>query len=105
MVTVTPRAWSWRMRRRCSAAGGGGGGERGGGGGWGGGGGGGGGGRGGGRGGGEEGRRGGGIGVGAVRWGIGEEIDRRALLEVLRALPRVVDAVVTERHAMVTFEP
>ncbi len=31
--------------------------------------------------------------------------DRRALLEALRRLPDVVDAVVTERHALVSFEP
>jgi UPF0271 protein len=29
----------------------------------------------------------------------------RAVLDRLRALPRVVDAVVTERHALVTFDP
>jgi UPF0271 protein len=31
--------------------------------------------------------------------------DRRALLEALRAVPGVLDAVVSERHAVVTFEP
>jgi UPF0271 protein len=30
---------------------------------------------------------------------------RRRLLEALRALPRIVDAVVSERHAMVVLEP
>jgi UPF0271 protein len=29
----------------------------------------------------------------------------RAVLDALRALPRVVDAVVSERHALVTFDP
>ena len=29
----------------------------------------------------------------------------RAVLEALRAMPRVVDAVVTERHALFTFDP
>jgi len=29
----------------------------------------------------------------------------RAVLEALRALPRVADAVVTERHALLTFDP
>jgi UPF0271 protein len=33
------------------------------------------------------------------------EGDRRALLDALRAHDRVVDAVVTERHAVVTFDP
>jgi UPF0271 protein len=34
-----------------------------------------------------------------------DEGDRRALLAALRAHDRVVDAVVTERHALVTFDP
>jgi UPF0271 protein len=34
-----------------------------------------------------------------------EGASSRTLLDALRALPRVVDAVVTERHAIVTFEP
>jgi 5-oxoprolinase (ATP-hydrolysing) subunit A len=41
----------------------------------------------------------------AFRARLAEGIDGRALLETLRALPGVVDAVVTERHALVTFEP
>jgi UPF0271 protein len=34
-----------------------------------------------------------------------QAIDRRALLAALRAHDRVVDAVVTEAHALVTFDP
>jgi UPF0271 protein len=44
----------------------------------------------------------------AIRVRIPEDdaaIDRRALLAALRAHPRVVDAVVTEAHALVTFDP
>lgn len=45
------------------------------------------------------------FGDGAWRTSLPEGVNRRALLEALRAVPRVVDAVVTERHAVVTFEP
>ncbi len=41
----------------------------------------------------------------ALRANLPEGVDRRALLDALRALPRVIDAVVTEAHAMVTFDP
>ncbi len=41
----------------------------------------------------------------ALRARFPEGTDRRSLLEALRALPRVVDVVVTESHAMVTFDP
>jgi UPF0271 protein len=40
-----------------------------------------------------------------LRARLPEEADPRALLEELRALPHVVDAVVTERHALVAFDP
>ena len=47
------------------------------------------------------------IGDGALRWerGPNDPRDPRALLDALRAWPNVVDAIVTERHACVTFEP
>jgi UPF0271 protein len=45
------------------------------------------------------------FGDGAWRAPLPEGANGRALLEALRAVPRVVDAVVTERHAVVTFEP
>ena len=41
----------------------------------------------------------------AWRVRLPEQGDRRALLESLRGVPRVLDAVVCERHALVTFEP
>ncbi len=41
----------------------------------------------------------------ALRVNLPDGVDRRALLEALRALPRVVDAVVTEAHGMITFDP
>jgi 5-oxoprolinase (ATP-hydrolysing) subunit A len=41
----------------------------------------------------------------AVRVRLPEGADSRALLDALRALPGVIDAVVTERHALVTFDP
>jgi UPF0271 protein len=34
-----------------------------------------------------------------------EGVDGRALLDRLRALPNVTDAVVTERHALIAFDP
>ena len=40
-----------------------------------------------------------------LRAHLPEGTDRRSLLAALRALPRVIDAVVTESHAMVTFDP
>jgi UPF0271 protein len=45
------------------------------------------------------------FGDGAVRWTRDPSRDARSLLDALRALPDVVDAVVTERHAMVTYDP
>ena len=41
----------------------------------------------------------------ALRARLPEGAPSRAILEALRALPGVLDAVVTERHAMLTFEP
>ncbi|HEX4627187.1 MAG TPA: carboxyltransferase domain-containing protein [Gemmatimonadales bacterium] len=41
----------------------------------------------------------------ALRARLPPGADRRALLHALRSLPRVIDAVVTESHAMVTFDP
>ena len=45
------------------------------------------------------------MGDGAFRWRRDPTRDARALLEALRAHPGVVDAVVTEEHALVTFDP
>jgi UPF0271 protein len=41
----------------------------------------------------------------ALRARLPEGAPSRAVFESLRALPGVVDAVVTERHALVTFDP
>ena len=41
----------------------------------------------------------------ALRVRLPEGTDARALLRTLRALRGVIDAVVTERHALVTFDP
>jgi UPF0271 protein len=41
----------------------------------------------------------------AVRARLPEGAPSRAILEALRALAGVVDAIVTERHALVTFDP
>jgi len=41
----------------------------------------------------------------AWRVRLPEGVDARALLDALRALPGVVDAVVAERHAVVSFDP
>ena len=41
----------------------------------------------------------------ALRARLPDDVDARSLLRALRALPGVIDAVVTERHALVTFEP
>lgn len=41
----------------------------------------------------------------ALRARLPEGAEGRSLLAALRALPRVVDAVVTESHAMITFDP
>lgn len=41
----------------------------------------------------------------ALRWEIDDAVDRRALGEALRAVPGVVDAIVTERHACVVLGP
>jgi UPF0271 protein len=41
----------------------------------------------------------------ALRARLPDGADSRSLLEKLRELPRVLDAVVTERHALVTFDP
>jgi UPF0271 protein len=45
------------------------------------------------------------LGDSAVRWRREPNDDARALLEALRAYPGVIDAVVTESHACVTFDP
>ncbi len=45
------------------------------------------------------------MGDGAFRWKRDPSRDARALLEALRAEPGVLDAVVTEEHALVTFDP
>jgi UPF0271 protein len=41
----------------------------------------------------------------ALRARLPDGADTRSLLEALRAVPHVVDAVVTERHALVAFDP
>jgi 5-oxoprolinase (ATP-hydrolysing) subunit A len=41
----------------------------------------------------------------AVRWRRDPDRDARTLLDALRAHPGVIDAVVTEHHALVTFDP
>jgi UPF0271 protein len=41
----------------------------------------------------------------ATRVRLPQGVDARSLLQALRALPGVMDAVVTERHALVTFAP
>jgi UPF0271 protein len=45
------------------------------------------------------------LGDGAIRWRRDPNRDARTLLDALRAHPAVIDAVVTEEHAMVTFDP
>jgi UPF0271 protein len=47
------------------------------------------------------------LGDSAIRWprDPAHAADARALLDALRAYPGVIDAVVTERHACVTFDP
>ena len=45
------------------------------------------------------------FGDGALRSHLPEGANARAVLDALRAVPRVVDAIVTERHAVVSFEP
>ncbi|NTX36120.1 LamB/YcsF family protein [Myxococcus sp. CA033] len=45
------------------------------------------------------------LGDGALRLTLPDSLERRAAREVLRALPGVVDAVVTEEHACVYFDP
>jgi UPF0271 protein len=45
------------------------------------------------------------MGDAALRWRRDPGRDPRALLDALRALPGVVDAIVTEAHALVTFDP
>jgi UPF0271 protein len=45
------------------------------------------------------------LGDGAIRWRRAPDRDARDLLDALRAHPAVIDAVVTEEHAMVTFDP
>jgi UPF0271 protein len=45
------------------------------------------------------------LGDGAYRWKRELGRDARALLDALRAHPGVIDAVVTETHAFVTFDP
>jgi UPF0271 protein len=41
----------------------------------------------------------------ALRVALPEGVDARALLAALRATPGVIDAIVAERHAVVTFDP
>jgi UPF0271 protein len=41
----------------------------------------------------------------ALRARLPEGADSRSLLQQLRALPHVIDAVVTERHALIAFDP
>ncbi len=41
----------------------------------------------------------------AVRFQLPDGTDGRSILKALRTLARVVDVVVTERHALVTFDP
>ncbi|HEV3191025.1 MAG TPA: carboxyltransferase domain-containing protein, partial [Polyangiaceae bacterium] len=41
----------------------------------------------------------------AVRIRLSHEVDTASLRDALKALPRVIDAVVTERYALVTFDP
>ncbi|MGO8995718.1 MAG: 5-oxoprolinase subunit B family protein [Polyangiaceae bacterium] len=45
------------------------------------------------------------MGDAAVRWRRDPDRDARKLLDALRAHPGVIDAVVTENHALVTFDP
>jgi UPF0271 protein len=45
------------------------------------------------------------MGDAAVRWRRDPDRDARKLLDALRAHPDVIDAVVTEHHALVTFDP
>lgn len=45
------------------------------------------------------------MGDGALRLTLPESVNRPALLEALRRQPRVLDAVVTDRHALVQFDP
>ena len=45
------------------------------------------------------------MGDGACRWLRDPDCDARALLDALRAVPGVVDAIVTELHALVTYDP
>jgi UPF0271 protein len=45
------------------------------------------------------------LGDAAIRWKRDPSCDARALLAALRAWPNVIDAIVTEQHACVTFDP
>lgn len=45
------------------------------------------------------------FGDGALRLGLPANVERRAALDALRAVPGVVDAVITEEHACVYFDP
>jgi len=45
------------------------------------------------------------MGDGALRWWRDPDRDARALLDALRRCPGVIDAIVTEQHALVTFDP
>lgn len=45
------------------------------------------------------------FGDGAWRLTLAPEVHARPLLDALREVPRVVDAVVAEEHALVTFDP
>jgi UPF0271 protein len=45
------------------------------------------------------------LGDGALRLALPAGLERRAMRDALRALPRVVDAIITEEHACVYFDP
>jgi UPF0271 protein len=45
------------------------------------------------------------LGDGAIRFARDPNVDARALLEALRAVPGVIDAIVTPAYACVTFDP
>jgi len=44
------------------------------------------------------------LGDGALRFALPEGADARAIFDALRAIPNVVDVVVTERHAAIVFD-
>ena len=45
------------------------------------------------------------VGDGALRAPLPEGVDVRVLIDALKAVPHVIDAVVTEGHALVAFDP